>query len=389
MKFRCSPLCKHFHTLNCPKESDLNFFTQVGEQPLEENCFEKIKRRKLRIDFFELADTILIEIPIKTDRKTNIMYRFNGKIWIDDVKDIVNEILLETMQEHYKPFYLITLMQILKEITLDNLNEPPLNLICLRNGILNIENNKLILHSKSYFFRNMIDVNYNPNAKCEKFLKWLKNVLNEEDQKIFQEMLGYCFYRDNPFQKVFFLIDEKRTIVKLLEKLFKESITFDSQKLNGKLINIISKKKIEENSYTKTIVLSDEIPKEYQEKAIVIEFKNSLNEFDEFDEEELSGIFNWALEGLKRVLQNGFTKKESLKKYINPIQYFIEKYCDFEKNSWIESGVLYKKYKEVCEKEGLRKVSRKIFSREISKIPNIKKKITCISIFTGVKLKEQ
>ncbi|MEM2450101.1 MAG: hypothetical protein QW119_05295, partial [Candidatus Methanomethylicaceae archaeon] len=213
MKFRCSPLCKHFHTLNCPKESDLNFFTQVGEQPLEENCFEKIKRRKLRIDFFELADTILIEIPIKTDRKTNIMYRFNGKIWIDDVKDIVNEILLETMQEHYKPFYLITLMQILKEITLDNLNEPPLNLICLRNGILNIENNKLILHSKSYFFRNMIDVNYNPNAKCEKFLKWLKNVLNEEDQKIFQEMLGYCFYRDNPFQKVFFLIDEKRTIV--------------------------------------------------------------------------------------------------------------------------------------------------------------------------------
>ncbi|PSN87181.1 hypothetical protein B9Q00_09510, partial [Candidatus Marsarchaeota G1 archaeon OSP_C] len=57
------------------------------------------------------------------------------------------------------------------------LQEPPLNLINLRNGILDIETGQLHPHNPQLWFTSVIDVEYNPNAECPNFLKFLSEIL--------------------------------------------------------------------------------------------------------------------------------------------------------------------------------------------------------------------
>jgi len=119
------------------------------------------------------------------------------------------------------------------------------------------------------------------------------------------------------------------------------------------------------------------------------------------DREERSGIINWALEGLKRLLKNKrFTETEALKQKIEeyqrwsqPVQYFINKYCAFDIKLSIPKTNLYDAYKEVCDLEGLPIVTEEVFNREIRRLPRIKEERRRIAgkkvrFWVGIGLKE-
>ncbi|MEM3880908.1 MAG: phage/plasmid primase, P4 family [Candidatus Bathyarchaeia archaeon] len=414
------------------------------------------------INLYALAEAILYESPIKTDKHTYIMYRFNGKIWVDDVESYIQKRLVEAEADRFKPYHLTTLTQIIQGLTFSEFEEPPPNLICFENGVLDINDMTLKPHSPEYFFRNMINAEYKPDAKPTEFLKWLEEILpDEKARKCVQELFGYCLYRNLLFHYLFILAglgrNGRTTLLRTLMALLGiencASVPlellperFQVTNLIGKYVNIVSEPRsrqiLETNilkritggdliqaelkgkqkpinfiNYSKLIILANELPRVidtsygWWERVILIEFPICIPEDKRIPDieqrwlsnpEERNGIVNWALEGLKRLMANHcFTKSEAMrnqieqyKKWSNPVDYFLEKYCEYAPNYWITKKQLYEAYKKVCEDEGLQIASEEIFSKELRKKPRVsigQKRVEGKKerVWLGIKLKEE
>ena len=80
-------------------------------------------------------------------------------------------------------------------------------LICMDNGILNIETNEFIPHSPDYHFLVKLPVEYDPKAECPVFDKFLAEILpGQKDRDSLTEFIGYCLYRKLPLHKSFMLV---------------------------------------------------------------------------------------------------------------------------------------------------------------------------------------
>ncbi|MCS7114226.1 MAG: phage/plasmid primase, P4 family, partial [Candidatus Bathyarchaeota archaeon] len=414
-----------------------------------------------KVNLYYFAKVICYENPIVTDNRTYLMYRWDGKCWRDDAEGYIHKRLVEVEGEAYKPYHLTTLTQMVQALTFKNgLEEPPPNLICFENGVLDLNTMQLKPHSPEYFFRNIIHADYNPNAKATEFLKWLEEVLpDEEARKYVQEMFGYCLYRDYPFHHIFFFVGSgrngkgtlMRTLVGLLGRENCTSIPlerlperFQNTNLIGKLANIVSEPKtslvttetikqltgqdlitaefkgrqktFQFINYAKLIVVANRLPPVYDsshawwERVIVVEFpvtippEKMVPNIEERwlnNAEERSGIINWALEGLKRLLENRqFTKNEAMlnvveqyKRWSQPAQYFLDKYCEYGPNHWVTKKALYEAFKIVCEEEGLPVLSEQQFSVEVRKKPRVMMMWKRVEgkmerVWIGLKLKE-
>ncbi|MCW4046817.1 MAG: phage/plasmid primase, P4 family [Candidatus Bathyarchaeota archaeon] len=391
------------------------------------------------ISLYALAQAIIADTPIVTDKRTYTMYRFNGKLWCDDTEARIHEQVVSVAAEQYKPYHLTTLTQMIQGLTFAEFEEPAPNFICFENGVLNVDNMRLEPHSEDYFFRNMVHAEYNPEAKATEFQKWLKEVLPDEDaRRCVQEICGYCLYRDYPLHYLFFLVGTGRngrsTLLRTLEALLGKTNCasvplellperFQVTNLIGKWVNIVSEPRSRKTldtpiikkltggdlieaefkgkqktmcftNYAKIIVLANELPPVkdtsfgWWERVILIEFPVCIPEEKRIpniekrwlsNPEERSGIINWALDGLKRLMANRFfTKSEAMrnqieqyKKWSNPAQYFLEKHCEYAPNYKISKKLLYEAFKIVCEEEALQIISEEEFARETRKKPRV------------------
>ncbi|ODS29744.1 MAG: ATPase, partial [Candidatus Scalindua rubra] len=134
-------------------------------------------------------------------------------------------------------------------------------LINVRNGILNIDNFELLPHTPEEIFTYQINANYNPESKCERFERFLKEVLVKEDGlepdyeiiRIIQQYIGYCLYTKTPFHECMMLYgvgrNGKSVLVFVIIELFKGLISqvhfedigedrFATADLAGKLVNV-------------------------------------------------------------------------------------------------------------------------------------------------------
>jgi P4 family phage/plasmid primase-like protien len=154
------------------------------------------------------------------------------------------------------------------EVLKDSLyrKDQPINvnpkLINVRNGILNIDSLELLPHTPKTIFTYQINASYNPNAECEKFKKFLKEVLvkdtrepDDELIRLVQQFIGYCLYAATPFHECMMLYgvgrNGKSVLVFVIMELFKGLISqvhfedigedkFATADLAGKLINVSS-----------------------------------------------------------------------------------------------------------------------------------------------------
>lgn len=148
------------------------------------------------------------------------------------------------------------------------------HLIAFKNGVYNIFSNEFVKFSEDYIITNKINWNYNENAYSA-IVDDLLNKLSCNDvniRKVLEEMIGYCFFRQNELGKAFILVgpqaNGKSTIQALLQKLFgSENISsidlkdlgerFKTAELYGKLANIgddIGDNYIDDSNMFKTIV---------------------------------------------------------------------------------------------------------------------------------------
>jgi putative DNA primase/helicase len=132
--------------------------------------------------------------------------------------------------------------------------EAPLNLICLKNGCYNLNTNTLIPHSPEYYFKGRIEINYNPEAKCEKIKQFIESTFEEKYRTLGFEIPAFCLYRHYFIQRAVMLTGTGRNgksvyldlIATLLgrENVSSETIqnlchtSFGTAQLYGKLANI-------------------------------------------------------------------------------------------------------------------------------------------------------
>src|SRR3989304_6063993 len=234
------------------------------------------------------------------------------------------------------------------------------------NGLLQLETGQLKPFTPDEIFTFKLPVNYNPDADCPVFKKWLSEVQTPDNILTLQEYAGYCLLPKLPFHKSIWFIgggrNGKGTFIKTLEKILGDDncshigISLLSGERNfvlgqfySKLLNISSepntKKELETqifklltggdriqaeikmkqdplnyDSFCKFIISGNKIPRvtdntvAFTERIIVIEWLSTFREGEGqlqdihetwLDNEiELSGILNWMLEGLHRLQRN-------------------------------------------------------------------------------------
>ena len=85
------------------------------------------------------------------------------------------------------------------------------HLICLKNGTLDPRIGELLEHSPGHQLRNQLDVVWDREATCPRFLTFLDDIFRDDldkQQKIdfLQEWFGYCLIPDTSQHKFVWLV---------------------------------------------------------------------------------------------------------------------------------------------------------------------------------------
>ena len=309
--------------------------------------------------------------------------------------------------------------------------------INLLNGTIFISKNGVITFKKKHDYKdaatNILKFNYDPSAKCPKWNKFLRDIMSDEDDiKTLMEFIGYCFIPSHEFESFLFLYGKsgangKSVILDTIRNFFGEDNVSSLQlqqfeghqlcALTNKLLNIGSE--IDKNGTDKgqlanlkaivstkdaiTINPKNEepyslLPSEKPKLAfagnekpksgidngvfrrmLLIVFDKEVKDSqkirglsDRFND-ELGGIFNLALDGLKRLItQNKFTRSkrmqtelEEYKDSINPLRTFVKDTIIADADYFVPSVPLYKVYLAYMNDKGGKPITQKNFAQAL------------------------
>lgn len=285
------------------------------------------------------------------------------------------------------------------------------------------------------FITYQLPFEYNPKAKSPLFKKFLNDVLpNGDKQKVLAEYLGYIFCRSSvlKLEKILILYgtgaNGKSVVFDIVNALLGtinvsnytlQSLTntngYYRAKIANKLVNYASEinGKLETdifkqmasgepiearlpygepfilNDYAKLIFNCNELPKDVEHtnaffrRFLIIDFditipekKQDVELSKKIIEKELSGVFNWVLEGLNRLLeQKKFSKCKSIEqarvnyeKQSDSVKMFIDEFQyvkSTQKHTLIKT--LYECYKNYCNDDGFKPVSKSNFIKRLTR----------------------
>ena len=319
---------------------------------------------------------------------------------------------------------------VLKDIRELNANPYIIN---LRNGLYNVLEDTLTEHTPENYSTIQLNVAYDKNADCPLFKKFLIESMGGDMAQVnlIQEMLGYFLIPVNAAQKCFVIVGVasagKSVLLRVLNDVLlgKQNVSnvswqalnerFKTAELFGKLANIFADlptKNIDDNGIFKALVGEDyltvekknkdpfsfqstarllfscnSIPKNYGDKSegfyrrlIIIRFNHTVPKGKRDPEllqkfrKEADGIFMFALEGLRRLMNNGYIFSETqvnvdeLQQYreeSDSVLSFIKEDCELGAEYEVGSTELYNMYKAYCEECGLKPFSQKQFVSQI------------------------
>jgi len=359
---------------------------------------------------------------------------FDGAAWMLGAEEVIEKDLTEVLsnQTNIKPTSTL-LDQVIRIIGSKNwvtetqLKEPPLNLINLKNGVLDIETGQLHPHDPQLWFTSVIDVQFDPNAKCPNFTRFLSEILPPESHPTIEELFGYTLYRSNYARRAFMFVGQgnngKSLLLDILTRwIGEENVSnkslqdlefnrFSVARLLGKHVNVsadlpqtpLGKSEVFRaltggdfleaerkhrdsfsfQPYAKLIFSTNKLPPVRDDEVdaffkrwVILEFPYRFEDdpakrkeiLDSCTtEEEKSGILNWALEGLRRLLQTGkFTADEGDSAKIrdrwmretNPAYDFLTTHVERDPTGAIMKKNLWTRYLTWREEQGLPTIER-------------------------------
>lgn len=304
--------------------------------------------------------------------------------------------------------------------------------IPLKNGVYDIPSKKLLPHDPSFRFTYQLPITYVPEATCPKVEAFFDQVLTPEQRTTVEEWIGYYFYRNYMFKKAIIFVGErdtgKTTLLEVITNLLgpdnicsislhkMSSDRFSAAHLNKKHGNIVDELSAEDisdtgafkmatgdgsisgehkfgnqfifHNFAKFTFACNKIPdvKERDDDAyfsrwIVIRFENKIEKkIPNFiniltTEEERSGLFNLAMQGLSRLLkEEGFSYKNSpietkteMMRSGSSVAMFASDMVEKDDEGEMTKEELYNAYAKYCEEKNLSKQTMKMFG---IKIPN-------------------
>ena len=335
----------------------------------------------------------------------------------------------------------------------DDFNRNPY-LVNVRNGLLDIRDMSFKEHTPSYLSTVQLNVEYNPQIDCPQFKKFLNEVLDCKLIPLVQEIVGYLLTTNTASQKAFVFWGPARTgkstLLWVVEYLLlgKKNVSnipwqeigdkFKTAELLGKLANVFSdlpSKSIDDTGIFKVVTGEDylmaekknknpfkfkpfarlvfscnELPRNYVDRTegfyrrlIIVPFnrqieKNKIDKALKYKfQREKEGIFNWALEGLKRLYENNFEfseneltdgVKKEYKRENNNVISFVEECCELDGLFSCSRIEIYEAYKEFCVEAGLKTLSQIKFNKELEGNFNItRSRSGKLRSWSGVRIK--
>lgn len=298
----------------------------------------------------------------------------------------------------------------------------------------------------TFFTLHQIPHNYDAKADCPKFKRFINNLFYEEDIPVIQEYLGYCLVPNTLAQTALFIVGEggegKSRITILMEHIIGHDNVvigdfiglqdkFSTTSLDKQMMFIdddLSLEALDDTSNFKKIVTAETTmevePKgkpKYKTKlysrilccgngAIQSKFDRSDGFYrrlliskvkpvhyakpdrtlsDQLDQ-EIPGIINWLLEGLCRVVRNGFIiepsvrmtqELQSVRDSSDTIQLFMsdEQFIEYtgDKDDKVSIKQLYDAYESWCQDNNYLVIHKNTFGKVIRKTykANLSKKI--------------
>jgi len=299
--------------------------------------------------------------------------------------------------------------------------------INMKNGTLEIHESGYVNfreHKAEDFITYCLPYAYEEKAECPLWLNFLNRVIPEpEMQMVLAEYIGYCFTKSMKLEKmaVFYGTgcNGKSVTMDLIERIMgKENVshislsaaTTDDEKrthLEGKLVNISPESGKEIDAATLKQLVSGEpinVRKLYVGSYIIYDYAKLMTSFNQLpptertygyfrrwllfpfqvtipEEEqdinlvnklsdELSGIMNWVLEGLKRLTTSKtftnspacVTALSEYRKRTNSALMFLSERCELSEMEITKLKDLYQEYVKYCNAEGIQcKLSKRSF----------------------------
>lgn len=304
------------------------------------------------------------------------------------------------------------------------------NLVLLnsKNGTLEITEKGYVLrkHKPEDFLTYVLSFEYDETKEAPMFQKFLNEVLEEEKQKVLAEYFAYIFVSPKvlKLEKVLMLYgggsNGKSVIYEIMSALLgSENVTNYSLEnltentgyyramISGKLLNYASEisnridptifkqiasgetitgrlpygKPINVDDYAKLIFNTNDLPQTTEtthaffRRFLIIHFDKTIPEerqdrelANKIIEFELSGVLNWILQGLKRLLsQKGFSYSKAIEKALNAYKVNTDVVRQFLNENNYQSSEkevvllqdLYNAFKAFCYNEGYVKIITK------------------------------
>jgi P4 family phage/plasmid primase-like protien len=310
------------------------------------------------------------------------------------------------------------------------------------NGLLDLTSLELKPFDPKIIYTYKLNVRFDPAAKCSKWMAFLDQVLPQEDQPLLQEYLGYCILPAMPKHKLMWFYglgrNGKGRIIITLEAIigkqncsYLELEEFDGEhrfataQLYGKMMNVSSEpstvnvlqtpllkkitgedtldaevkgkqKRLSFSNIAKPFVLGNQFPKvsdsslAFEDRTLILKFPNTFtgkNQIDNIERSwldesaEVSGIFNWMLEGLHRLgVNHDFTLSKTTKEIIlefkrtsDPIGAWIEDNCIFDVEGFVSRKAAFEDYKNYADQElGKTPETERRFYQRLRDTPKIK-----------------
>jgi P4 family phage/plasmid primase-like protien len=363
------------------------------------------------------------------------IYSWNGAYHEPNGEHILGERInhyLDDLYSDYKRKEVISCIKNLKSIKIkrEKLNSPPEYLIPVLNGVYDRKKKKLIQHSPENLFLYQIPIKYNPKAKIKKIKEFFDDLVTVDDLPVLQEFFGDCLQPTYKYKKALMNVGKtdtgKSQLLSLLGKFLGNENTshvalydlckdrFAAIDLYGKIANICAdidatgiratkvflmvtggdiirgQKKHQDafdfRNYAKLVYSCNEIPESenkspaYYNRWLIIEYDNQIPKEEQIPyyferistSKELSGLFNWALDGLKRLEKNGYSEHRTLEEvkdfmelHQKPIPIFAITHVEIDPDGEMTKDFFYKQYCDFCDFFKYPKKTSNVFSREI------------------------
>lgn len=308
-----------------------------------------------------------------------------------------------------------------------------INIINVKNGLVNILSGEVKPHSPDYLSLVQLPVKYDPMALCPKIIGFLIDIQSREGISLIIRFFGYCIYKSACYEKALMFIgpgkNGKSVLIKLIESFVgQENVShaslqeltgdrFAGADLYGKLVNTFAD--LESNKLTNTgifktlvsgdsiraqrkhqqpfsfhnysklifstnkILRSDDMSYAYYRRWIILIFDKLFDGENQdpelinklITEEEMSGLLNLALKGLRKLIKEGGFKDipvEQIRQHYEHsssiMKEFIDEQCVINLNNpdyLVSTRRLKELFGMFCRSRGLKPLEENMLGKEL------------------------